>query len=66
MKTHARPLAYGRGLILAAVLAAALSAPSPARQYAGGPIAGRALFDDNHNALPAIAAFDNDAPTPAQ
>lgn len=28
----------------------------------GGPIAGRALFDDKHHALPAIAAFDK---TPA-
>jgi arabinogalactan endo-1,4-beta-galactosidase len=33
---------------------------------AGGPIAGRALFDDKHNALPAITAFDNDARIPAQ
>jgi arabinogalactan endo-1,4-beta-galactosidase len=33
---------------------------------AGGPIAGRALFDDKHNALPAITAFDNDTPTPAK
>jgi len=32
----------------------------------GGPIAGRALFDDRHNALPAITAFDNDGPTPAK
>ena len=33
---------------------------------AGGPIAGRALFDDKHNALPAITTFDNDARIPAQ
>jgi arabinogalactan endo-1,4-beta-galactosidase len=33
---------------------------------AGGPIAGRALFDDKHNALPAITAFDNDERIPAK
>jgi arabinogalactan endo-1,4-beta-galactosidase len=32
----------------------------------GGPIAGRALFDDHHNALPAIAAFDHLTPQPKQ
>ncbi|MGA2649059.1 MAG: glycosyl hydrolase 53 family protein [Terracidiphilus sp.] len=33
---------------------------------ADGPIAGRALFDDKHNALPAITAFDNDTRIQAQ
>ena len=33
---------------------------------AGGPLAGRALFDDQHNALPALTVFDKDAPPPAQ
>jgi arabinogalactan endo-1,4-beta-galactosidase len=28
----------------------------------GGPIAGRALFDDKHNALPALTVFDKPAP----
>lgn len=31
-----------------------------------GPIAGRALFDNQHNALPAITVFDNPPPTPAK
>ncbi len=31
---------------------------------AGGPLAGRALFDSNHNALPAMSVFDNPATTP--
>jgi arabinogalactan endo-1,4-beta-galactosidase len=31
-----------------------------------GPIAGRALFDAQHNALPAITAFDKDTNVPAQ
>jgi arabinogalactan endo-1,4-beta-galactosidase len=33
---------------------------------AGGPLGGRALFDDQHNALPAISVFDNEGKLPAQ